>query len=324
MRTGAELIAATRAFASEDRWRSWWCLCSTLAALAGLLVGAWAGGHYLVRLPCSVAAGLALVRLFVIYHDYQHGTILSGSWPAGAALTAFGYLILSPPRVWGRSHSHHHKHNSRLFGTHVGSFPLMTTGAYAAAGRWERLGYAAARHPLTILLGYFTVFLYGMCLRPLLADPRRHWDSGVALALHACLAAGLAAFAPPGAFLLAFLLPGVLATAVGSYLFYAQHNFPGVKVLAGGDWDYVGAALGSAGYIEMGPVMRWFTGNIGYHHVHHLNPRIPFYRLPEAMAAIEELRSPGTTSLGPLDICRCLRLKLWDPGQGRMVGFGPT
>jgi omega-6 fatty acid desaturase (delta-12 desaturase) len=305
MRTRAGLIAATRAFAREDRWRSWWCLCSTLAVLAGLLVGASAGWHPLVRLPCGVLAGLALVRLFVIYHDYQHGTILRGSWLAGAALSAFGYLMLSPPRVWGRTHGHHHKHNSRLFGSHIGSFPLMTTIAYTEAGWWGRFRYAAARHPLTIMLGYFTVFLIGMCLRPLLEDPRRNWGCGVSLAAHACLVAGLAAFAPPGAFLLAFVLPVMVAAAVGSYLFYAQHNFPGVTVLADGDWDFVSAALASAGYIEMGPVMRWFTGNIGYHHIHHLNPRIPCYRLPEAMAAIEELQSPGTTSLWPLDVYRC-------------------
>jgi len=324
MRTRAELFAATKEFVGEDRRRSWWCLCSTLAVLAGLMFGAWAGGHLLVRLPCGILAGLTLVRLFVIYHDYQHGTILWGSWLAGAVMTAVGHLILSPPRVWGRSHSHHHKHNSRLFGTHVGSYPLMTTTAYAQAGWWARLGYAAARHPLTILLGYFTVFLYGMCLGPLLSDPRRYWDSALTLAFHACAVAGLVAFAPPGVFLLAYLVPGMVAAAVGSYLFYAQHNFPGVKIFANEDWDYVDAALGSASYIEMGPVMRWFTGNIGYHHVHHLNSRIPFYRLPEAMAAIEELQSPGTTSLRPLDIYRCFQLKLWDPEQGRMVGFGPT
>ena len=77
----------------------------------------------------------------------------------------------------------------------------------------------------------------------------------------------------------------------------------------------------SSSFIAMGPLMNWFTGNIGYHHVHHLNARIPFYRLREAMAALEELQSPGTTSLHPQDIAACLRLKLWDPEEKRLVGF---
>src|SRR5262249_28750264 len=87
------------------------------------------------------------------------------------------------------------------------------------------------------------------------------------------------------------------------------------------DWDYVAAALYSSSYVRMHPVLHWFTGNIGYHHVHHLNARIPFYRLPEAMAAIVELQSPGTTSLHPFDVYRCLRLKLWDREGKAMLSF---
>jgi hypothetical protein len=104
-------------------------------------------------------------------------------------------------------------------------------------------------------------------------------------------------------------------------LFYAQHNFPGARFPNRAGWDYVAAALDSSSYLRMNPVMHWLTGNIGYHHVHHLNARIPFYRLPEAMAGIEELQSPGTTSLHPCDIYRCLRLKLWDPERERLVSF---
>jgi omega-6 fatty acid desaturase (delta-12 desaturase) len=86
-------------------------------------------------------------------------------------------------------------------------------------------------------------------------------------------------------------------------------------------WTYERAALESSSFMEMGPVMNWFTGNIGYHHVHHLNPGIPFYRLPEAMAAIPALQRPGKTSLRPADIAACFKLKLWDPEAGKMVGY---
>jgi omega-6 fatty acid desaturase (delta-12 desaturase) len=144
------------------------------------------------------------------------------------------------------------------------------------------------------------------------------------MAVEGALVALLAIFAPISVLLLTFIVPWMVGGALGAYLFYAQHNFPGVQFQDPGEWDYAFAALKSSSYMTMNPVLRWFTGNIGYHHVHHLNARIPFYRLPEAMAALEPLQSPATTSLHPLDIYRCLRLKLWDPRQKRMVSYQGT
>ena len=159
-----------------------------------------------------------------------------------------------------------------------------------------------------------------MCLRPLLLRPRRHADAALALLLHAALGTALAAFAP-ALLLWTMLWPLWVATALGSYLFYAQHNFPEARFQEGEAWDHGAAALAGSSYIPMNPVLRWFTGNIGYHHVHHLNARIPFYRLPEAMAQLEELQSPGVTTLSPRGVYRCLRLKLWDPDQECLVSF---
>src|SRR5262249_26961187 len=121
--------------------------------------------------------------------------------------------------------------------------------------------------------------------------------------------------------LFSLLLPLFLACALGAYLFYIQHNFPGVQMKPRQDWTYTFAALKSSSFMDGNPLVHWFTGNIGYHHVHHLNSNIPFYRLPEAMAAIPELRDPMRTSLAPMEIVRCFRLKLWDPERQEMVGF---
>jgi acyl-lipid omega-6 desaturase (Delta-12 desaturase) len=117
------------------------------------------------------------------------------------------------------------------------------------------------------------------------------------------------------------ILPFALAAMIGAYLFYAQHNYPGMRATQCGDWAFHEAALESSSYTVMGPVMRWCTGNIGFHHIHHLNAAIPFYRLPEAMRAIPAMQAPAITSLRPRDIRACLRLKLWDAEAGRMVGF---
>jgi omega-6 fatty acid desaturase (delta-12 desaturase) len=112
-----------------------------------------------------------------------------------------------------------------------------------------------------------------------------------------------------------------VACCLGGYLFYAQHNFPDMHLQPRDKWTFTRAALESSSYMETGPILGWLSGNIGYHHVHHLNPTIPFYRLPEAMAAVPELQHPGKTSLRPADVLACLRLKLWDPALGRMVGW---
>ena len=121
--------------------------------------------------------------------------------------------------------------------------------------------------------------------------------------------------------LLTQTIPHFVMYAVGTYLFYAQHNFPDVSFNEKAGWTYEKAALESSSYLRTGQVMAWFTGNIGYHHVHHLNAKIPFYRLPEVMAAMPELQAPKTTSFHPSEIVRCLRLKVWDVTAQRMVGL---
>lgn len=320
MRTAKELLVASKAFAGEDRRLSWWHLCSTIAVLAGLTASALADLPLVVRIAASFLAGLANIRLFIIYHDYQHGAILRDS-PTGACLMWFyGLLMLNPPSVWNRSHDHHHKNNSKAFGANVGSYPIMTTHSYADACVTERLVYAASRHPLTMVLGYLTVFFWRMSLRPFLLSPVRHADGAFAVLLHLSVMIALSTFGLD-VLLLGMLIPVFIASSLGAYLFYAQHNFPAAKLKARAEWSHVDAALCSSSFMTMGPLMSWFTGNIGYHHVHHLNARIPFYRLPEAMAGLEELQSPGRTSLKLSDVAACLRLKLWSPEQDRFVNF---
>jgi omega-6 fatty acid desaturase (delta-12 desaturase) len=125
----------------------------------------------------------------------------------------------------------------------------------------------------------------------------------------------------PAVYFFAFLGPLFVGYALGVYLFYSQHNFPDLELRPEEAWTHADSALEASSYLACGPVMAWFTGNIGYHHVHHLNPRIPFYRLPEAMAAIPELHNPRVTTLHPRDVVACLRQNLWEPEQGRMVGY---
>lgn len=316
-----QLLIESRVFAEEKRFTSWWHLLSTLAAL--LVCGGVAafGGMVWVRCLGCLMTGLIIVRLFILYHDFQHNAIFKDSFIAKMILNTYGYILLTPPSVWKRSHDYHHKNNSKLFGASIGSFPIMTLETYRDASKSERFEYQLSRNPLIIVFGYFFVFLYGMCIRPLIVDSRRHWDAYLALAFHfgfivACFLLGGWMTA-----LFVFILPSLIACATGAYLFYIQHNFPGAQINDCDEWTYTGAALQSSSFMEMGPVMHWLTGNIGYHHVHHLNSKIPFYRLPEAMRALKPLQSPCRTSWKIKDIVGCLSLKLWDVNQKCFVSF---
>ncbi|MDZ4851428.1 MAG: fatty acid desaturase [Pirellulaceae bacterium] len=320
MRTDKELLLATKRYASEVRWVSWWCLISTLAAY-GLCLGIVVSDAALwVRIFASCISGLVTVRLFIIYHDYEHGAILQKSLFVKLIMQLYGMLVLSPISVWNRSHDHHHKHNCKETAISIGSYPIMTCEQYASTSLIKRMNYNLARHPLTMIFGYLTVFMYGMCIRAFVLNPKHHLDSGIAILLHLFLIGWLSLYGLD-AVLLCLILPLFIACGSGSYLFYAQHNFPGCKLTKKDDWSYVSAALKSSSYIEMGLIGRWFTGNIGYHHIHHLNAKIPFYRLPVAMAALEELQSPAVTSLSLRNILKCWSLKLWDPDLDQLVPF---
>lgn len=321
MRTGKELIWATRPFAVEVRWKSAAYALSTLALLVLFSAGSVWNVHPIARILSSLCTALLLVRMFVIYHDYQHQAILRKSLWARILFTGFGLYVLAPPGIWKRSHDYHHSHNSRLFNASVGSYPIYTRQEFLNASRPQRGAYLAVRHPLTIAGAYLTHFLFSMGIRAFLTSPRRHYDSLIALLLHAALAVAVATLLGWDALLLLLVLPFAIACAFGAYLFYAQHNFPEATFKGGIQWSYEHAALESSSHLVMNPFWRWVTANIGYHHIHHLNARIPFYRLPEAMERIPELQAAKTTTLHPVDIYRCLRLKLWDPDTMRMISM---
>ncbi len=290
----------------------------------GLLLAAFAGTlwnvNWAAKAVCSVLAGLFFLRSFVLYHDQQHHAILPRSRLAEGLMRVFGILALSPSSVWRSSHNHHHNHNSRLRGSHIGSFPIMTKEQYLKSSKARRFGYLFIRHPLTILFGYLFMFIFGMCLNPLINDPREHSDCAIALVVHLAISATLVWFGGWPALLLTQVMPHFILYAIGSYLFYAQHNFPGVSFSDHAGWTYEKAALESSSFMRTGRIMGWFTANIGYHHIHHLNSRIPFYRLPEVIREIPELAQPKVTSLHPLDVIRCLRLKVWDVETQSMIG----
>lgn len=315
------LVNATRNFTQENVVLSWFHTISTMVLLLGAFAGTIWNYNLAGKIICAVLAGLFNVRAFVIYHDYQHRAILKKSGTASMLFSVYGLITLAPSSIWRRSHDYHHTHNSKLFGSSIGSYPVMTLKKFMESSQAERRAYLASRHPLTIGFGYFTVFLWGMCVNSFRNNPYKHWDSLIAIVIHIALYVVITIYAGWVTALLAIFVPAMISSAMGAYLFYAQHNFPDVVFLEKNGWTYEGAAMDSSSYIRMSPVLSWITGNIGYHHIHHLNSKIPFYRLPEAYRKVPEFQNAKTISIRPGDVIACLKLKLWDPAEGKMVSL---
>ena len=321
MLEGKKLLVATKPFAKEIRWKSWFHTITSLLLLIGFLLGTIFIPNIFGKIISSIFSAMLLSRFFIIFHDYQHHTILQKSFLANVIFTIFGVYMISPPSIWKRSHDFHHNHNAKLYSASIGSYPIMTKEKFLKASKSERFIYLSIRHPLNMFFAYFTTFMYGLCIQSFLSSARRHWDSLVILIVHFTIAILLFVNFGVLIWFLAFFLPFFLSHMFGAYLFFAQHNFPDVMFKNNTEWTYTNAALESSSIMKMNPFMEWVTANIGYHHIHHLHSRIPFYRLPEAMDAIVELQNPKTTSLKFSDIRKCLRLKVWDPEQNRMIGF---
>jgi len=321
MNSEKSLHARTKSFAKDNPLKSWWCIVSTAFLLSVAVAGTFPGLPVPLRVFSSVLAGLLAVRLFVIYHDQQHRAILPKSKLAEWCMRLYGMLVLCPSSIWRSSHDYHHAHNSKLRSAYIGSYPIMTRDQFRNSSPGERRLYLLMRHPLTILFGYLSVFLLGMVIFPLVRAPRKHYDCAMSLVLHIVLIVSLTTMFGWLTALLAVVVPIFIGAAVGTYLFYAQHNFPDVIFKDKAGWTYEGAAMESSSFLKTNALMAWFTANIGYHHVHHLNHRIPFYRLPEVHHAIPELQQVKTTSLRPSEILRCLRLKVWCVESQRMVGL---
>jgi len=316
-----ELIRKTRQYAEENFAISIWVVASTFTLLLSAAFLSFMVSSPYLKLCIAIVIGLLVMRCFILFHDYHHKAILQKSWWAKLLFDVFGMLVFVPSGIWKQSHNFHHAHNAVIETSHIGSFWTVSVEKWMSMDRLARLKYRFVRHPVTLILGLLTVFIYDHCINSFVRHPVKNVMGLLVLLLHICMLLCAFYFGFLFDYMFAWLLPIAIAGCLGSYLFYAQHNFPGVVLLSRQEWTYSEAALKSTCFIEMSTLMHWFTGNIAYHHVHHLNHRIPFYRLPEAMKNIEELHSPTMTSLRLNDVIACLQIKLWDQNENRMISL---
>jgi acyl-lipid omega-6 desaturase (Delta-12 desaturase) len=282
------------------------------AALAWSMVGA-----LVLAIP---TAGL-IVRTFVLMHDCAHHSFFP-SRPVNDAIGFItGVLTLTPFGQWRRDHALHHASSGDLDRRGHGDVPTLTVNEYLARTPRARLGYRILRHPALLLLGGPLHLAIGQRLRGRSTATGARQLTSVRLTNLAIAALLALALFTVGwkTVLLAYALPYYLAAMAGVWLFYVQHQFEDAYWTPHTGWSYAEAALRGSSHLQLPAVLRWFTGNIGLHHVHHVAPKIPNYRLQSCNDASTIFQHSPVVTLR--SGTAALRLALWDEERGQLVGF---
>lgn len=308
-----------------DLKRSLFQLISTGVPFAGLLatmVVTVEEMYWLTLLLALPTAGL-LVRLFIIQHDCGHGSFFKTRIANDMVGRMLSVLTLTPYGLWRQGHAIHHATNGHLDRRGRGDVDTLTVREYEALSRGKRVAYRLYRNPFVmVLLGAPVHFIFLQRL-PL---GWKFWDRdshasimALNLALAAVVGFSIAAVGA-SAVLMTYLPVMIIASWIGNWLFYVQHQFEDTYWERDGNWNFHAAAVHGSSYFELPPVLRWFSGNIGLHHVHHLCSRLPNYRLQACLETMPELRRMAKR-ITLRESLKCWRLALWDESKRKLVSF---
>ena len=319
-----KLMRDLQAFRDPRPIRSGWELAITLIpllAVFALIAMAVDAGWYLA-LAATPLGGLFLLRLFIIQHDCGHGAFLKSRASNDWLGRAMGVFTLTPYDCWRRSHALHHAATGNLDARGVGDVDTLTVREYRQRTPMQRFLYRLYRHPV-VLLGFGPAYLFLLRHRlpiGLMKEGSIYWISAIATNLATALVLAIPVYIWGFGVTAMVFLPVLLSAAsMGVWLFYVQHQFPDAHWDKAEDWSFHDAALHGSSHLDLPPVLGWFTGYIGIHHVHHLASRIPFYRLPEVLESHPHLRDLNRFTA--LQAWGTLRLALWDEGERVLVSF---
>jgi acyl-lipid omega-6 desaturase (Delta-12 desaturase) len=311
-----------RQYQEPSTWRALWQVVNTIVPYAGL----WAlmywslSVSYWLTVPLILLAGAFLVRVFIIFHDCGHGSFFKSKSANNLVGFITGALTFTPYYHWRWEHSIHHASAGDLDKRGTGDVWTMTIQEYLEASRWQRFAYRLSRNPVILFL---IAPLYLFLIRQRITSPKankreRHSVYAMNLALLGIGGAMAQVFGLVPYLVLQVAVLGVAGSA-GVWLFYVQHQFEGTYWERGEEWDYTQAALQGSSFYKLPKVLQWFSGNIGYHHIHHLSSRIPNYYLQKCHEA-----HPLFQKVKPITFFasfKSLTFRLWDEQRRQLVGY---
>jgi acyl-lipid omega-6 desaturase (Delta-12 desaturase) len=279
-------------------------------------------GYWIGLLLVAPAAGF-LVRLFMIQHDCGHGSFFDGRLANDWVGRAIGVVTLTPYDLWRQSHARHHASSGNLDHRGIGDIDTLTVREFLARPRRRQILYRLYRHPI-VMFGIGPSYLFILRHRLPIGMMRDGWEPWISTmgtnTAIAILVAAMIKLIGVGPFLFVHLPITVLAASIGVWLFYVQHQFEDTSWSHDEAWSFHKAALQGSSHYHLPGILRWFTANIGVHHVHHLCSRIPYYRLPEVLRDHPQLAAVGRITL--MQSLQCVRMALWDEKERRLVSFG--
>ena len=298
-------------------------LCTTLLPLAGLFTAMyWSLDYsYLITLAIAIPTAGFLVRTFILMHDCSHGSFLPSKRANEIVGFITGVLTFTPFAQWRRDHALHHASSGDLDRRGHGDIITLTIDEYLARDRWGRFKYRLYRNPL-ILFGFGPLYLFVSQRWRARGEATGSKQITSIHATNLAIVAGVVGFSlliGIKAVLLVYVPVFLLAGSAGIWLFYVQHQFEDTYWEGHADWQYATAALEGSSYYKLPRVLDWITGSIGLHHVHHADPRIPNYQLRRCHDEIPAFHA--ATEITLRSSMRSARLRLWDPVQGKLVGF---
>lgn len=317
-----DFIVKSASYQQPDILKSVWQITNTFIPYLGvwvLLVYSLSVSLWLTAPLLVIAAGL-LVRLFIIFHDCGHGSYFKSAKANRYVGMLFGILAFTPYDKWHSLHMKHHATVGNLDKRGDGDVWTMTTKEYLASSKKKRLYYRLYRNPLTMFgIGSLYVFLIqNRFTKDWMTQKQKNnvYVTNIALlVMFAVMSLAIGFFT----YLILQLIILYLAAMAGLWLFYLQHQYEDVSWVRNSDWNYIKQALEGSSFVKFPKLLQWFSGNIGFHHIHHINARIPNYKLPKVYAENQIFRAVKPVTFR--SSLRTLRLRLWDEKLQKLVGF---
>jgi omega-6 fatty acid desaturase (delta-12 desaturase) len=303
--------------------RASWQVANTVVPYFGLWVAMWFTHtiSWWLTIPLAIVAGGLLVRTFIIFHDCGHGSFFKSQRANHILGVITGVLTFTPYFHWRWEHNIHHSSSGDLDRRGTGDIWTLTVQEYLEASRWKRFSYRLARNPFILfVIAPLFLFLVLERLPSRKAPVRERYSVYLTNLALGTVAAALIWFFGLKAYLIIQLTVLMVAGSAGVWMFYVQHQFEGVYWERNAEWDYVKAALQGSSFYKLPKVLQWFSGNIGFHHIHHLSPRIPNYHLEKCHQA-----EPLFQTVKPVTFFASLKsftFRLWDEQRHRLVGYG--
>ncbi len=305
-----------------DHLKSWWQVINSVLPYFALWVAMYHSlkVSYWLTLALSLIAAGFLVRIFIIFHDCGHGSFFRTERLNRLVGIPLGLLVFTPYHRWHRDHFIHHSTIGNLDKRGIGDVETLTVKEYLELTKWGKLKYRIYRHPL-FLFAIAPILLFIIQYR----IPKSYMNFKQQMYIH------LSNIAIVGTIILLMWLIGwrefiliqlpiiYFASIAGVWLFYVQHQFERVVWKRSNEWDYQSVALEGSSFLKLPKVLQWFSGNIGYHHIHHLSPRIPNYKLQKCHDENEMFSHIKPLSFR--EILRSFRLRLWDEDRKKLITF---